>query len=231
MTLEPQRTPLGLPEPTALLYLRVSTPGQVNTDYDPEGISIPAQRAACTAQGEPTGSRRSSVSTSSPAAARPAWTSAQPSRRMLERGSGDERRRHLRHRLQAEPDEPQPASTTPSSWHATARVQGVTLVSATERHRRDPGRPTHARHSGRVQRVPLRRGRRRHPLQDGPEGQATAARSAQRQTRLPQRPRTRFEGREIRTVAVDPDRAPLRHAWPSSCTPPATTAWKTSSTN
>jgi site-specific DNA recombinase len=30
----------------AVLYLRVSTPGQVNTDYDPEGISIPAQREA-----------------------------------------------------------------------------------------------------------------------------------------------------------------------------------------
>ena len=31
----------------AVLYLRVSTPSQVNTDYDPEGISIPAQRVAC----------------------------------------------------------------------------------------------------------------------------------------------------------------------------------------
>ncbi len=30
----------------ALLYLRVSTRGQVDTDYDPEGISIPAQRQA-----------------------------------------------------------------------------------------------------------------------------------------------------------------------------------------
>src|SRR5437879_615000 len=30
----------------ALLYLRVSTPSQVNTDYNPEGISIPAQREA-----------------------------------------------------------------------------------------------------------------------------------------------------------------------------------------
>jgi site-specific DNA recombinase len=30
----------------AALYLRVSTPGQVNTDYNPEGISIPAQREA-----------------------------------------------------------------------------------------------------------------------------------------------------------------------------------------
>ncbi|WP_187684703.1 recombinase family protein [Nocardia wallacei] len=34
------------PGTRTLLYLRVSTPGQVNTDYDPEGISIPAQRVA-----------------------------------------------------------------------------------------------------------------------------------------------------------------------------------------
>ena len=32
---------------TAVLYLRVSTVEQVKTDYDPEGISIPAQREAC----------------------------------------------------------------------------------------------------------------------------------------------------------------------------------------
>ncbi len=31
----------------AVIYLRVSSPGQVKTDYDPEGISIPAQRVAC----------------------------------------------------------------------------------------------------------------------------------------------------------------------------------------
>ena len=30
----------------AVAYLRVSTPGQVNTDYDPEGLSIPSQRVA-----------------------------------------------------------------------------------------------------------------------------------------------------------------------------------------
>ena len=34
------------PRKRAVLYLRVSTPGQVNTDYNPEGISIPAQREA-----------------------------------------------------------------------------------------------------------------------------------------------------------------------------------------
>lgn len=31
----------------AVLYLRVSTKSQVNTDYDPEGISLPAQRQSC----------------------------------------------------------------------------------------------------------------------------------------------------------------------------------------
>jgi site-specific DNA recombinase len=31
----------------AVIYLRVSSAAQVNTDYDPEGISIPAQRLAC----------------------------------------------------------------------------------------------------------------------------------------------------------------------------------------
>lgn len=36
------------PGSRAVIYLRVSSPGQVNTDYDPEGISIPAQRVACT---------------------------------------------------------------------------------------------------------------------------------------------------------------------------------------
>ncbi len=42
-------TPTGgtFAAPTAVIYLRVSTPSQVKTDYDPEGISIPAQREAC----------------------------------------------------------------------------------------------------------------------------------------------------------------------------------------
>ena len=36
----------------AVFYLRVSTTSQVKTDYDPEGISIPAQRAACQRKAE-----------------------------------------------------------------------------------------------------------------------------------------------------------------------------------
>ena len=37
---------------TAVLYLRVSSTAQVHTDYDPEGISIPAQRKACMRKAE-----------------------------------------------------------------------------------------------------------------------------------------------------------------------------------
>jgi site-specific DNA recombinase len=47
--IEPQAPehPLDVPPARAALYLRVSSPGQVRTDYDPEGLSLPAQRTAC----------------------------------------------------------------------------------------------------------------------------------------------------------------------------------------
>src|SRR5438552_1414949 len=41
------KTVLSTAPKRAVLYLRVSTLGQVNNDYNPEGISIPAQREAC----------------------------------------------------------------------------------------------------------------------------------------------------------------------------------------
>jgi site-specific DNA recombinase len=39
----------------AVLYLRVSGQSQVNTDYDPEGLSIPAQRTSCERKAEQMG--------------------------------------------------------------------------------------------------------------------------------------------------------------------------------
>ena len=39
----------------AVLYLRVSSQSQVNTDYDPEGLSIPAQRTSCERKAEQMG--------------------------------------------------------------------------------------------------------------------------------------------------------------------------------
>ena len=43
------------PGSRAVIYLRVSSKGQVNTDYDPEGISIPAQRISCQRKAEALG--------------------------------------------------------------------------------------------------------------------------------------------------------------------------------
>ncbi|GAA3830504.1 recombinase family protein [Brevibacterium ammoniilyticum] len=43
------------PGSRAVIYLRVSSKGQVNTDYDPEGISIPAQRTSCERKAEALG--------------------------------------------------------------------------------------------------------------------------------------------------------------------------------
>jgi len=43
------------PGSRAVIYLRVSSKGQVNTDYDPEGISIPAQRLSCQRKAEALG--------------------------------------------------------------------------------------------------------------------------------------------------------------------------------
>lgn len=43
------------PGSRAVIYLRVSSKGQVNTDYDPEGISIPAQRIPCQRKAEALG--------------------------------------------------------------------------------------------------------------------------------------------------------------------------------
>ncbi len=53
---EPIRASPGAePGTRAVIYLRVSSTGQVNTDYDPEGNSIPAQRVACLRKAEQLG--------------------------------------------------------------------------------------------------------------------------------------------------------------------------------
>jgi site-specific DNA recombinase len=39
--------PLRITGTDSVRYLRVSSPGQVETEYNPEGISLPAQREAC----------------------------------------------------------------------------------------------------------------------------------------------------------------------------------------
>ena len=44
---QPAANEIATARTRAVIYLRVSTPSQVKTDYNPEGISLPAQRDAC----------------------------------------------------------------------------------------------------------------------------------------------------------------------------------------
>jgi len=102
---------------------------------------------------------------------------------------------------------------------AHAVAQGDAHIGTGE-HRRNAGRPAHARHSGGVQRVPVERGWRGHQLQNGTEGQERRNADASQDRLL--NVRDQIDGHEIRTVAVDPERAPfIRLA--SSSRRPATT--------
>ncbi len=47
-----RRRESGADRKKAAILLRVSSPGQVRTDYDPEGLSLPAQRTACERKAE-----------------------------------------------------------------------------------------------------------------------------------------------------------------------------------
>lgn len=46
---------MNAPGARCVLYLRVSSKSQVDTDFDPEGLSIPAQRAICKRKAESLG--------------------------------------------------------------------------------------------------------------------------------------------------------------------------------
>ena len=44
---------------SAVIYLRVSSPGQVDKSFDPEGYSIPSQRERCRQYADQLGARLS----------------------------------------------------------------------------------------------------------------------------------------------------------------------------
>jgi site-specific DNA recombinase len=202
MSSEPQRTPLGLTEPTAVLYLRVSTPSQVNTDYDPEGISIPSQREACLRKAAQLGARviaeyiepgRSATSMDK----RPAFQA------MLERVRCERDATYIivhklsrmnRNRLDD------------ALVLASLRKYKTTLVSATESIDDTP--------VGQLMHGILAAFNEYRSAEDGADIRYKMGQKAKRGGTLGRAKlgylnvRDRFEGREIRTVTVDPDRAP-----------------------
>jgi site-specific DNA recombinase len=57
LTTRPDTEIASSTQPTAVMYLRVSSDGQVNKAHDPEGYSIPAQREACQRHAQRLGAR------------------------------------------------------------------------------------------------------------------------------------------------------------------------------
>lgn len=188
----------------AVVYLRVSSAAQVNTDYDPEGISIPAQRTSCERKvaqmdgveivGEYVEPGRSGTSMEG----RPAFQS------MLQR-IRDERdvdyvviyklSRMNRNRLDD------------ALVMAQLRQHGVTLVSATEMIDETP--------EGQLMHGVLASFNEFRSAADGADIRYKMREKAKRGGTVSRAPlgytnvRETFEGREISTVAIDPVRGPL----------------------
>ena len=190
------------PNPTAVLYLRVSTASQVNTDYDPEGISIPAQREACLRKATQLGAQvieeyiepgRTATSMDK----RPAFQS------MLERI-----------RIQRDVDYVIVYKLSRMNRNrlddafvlSRLRTYRANLISATESIDETP--------VGQLMHGILAAFNEYRSAEDGADIRYKMGEKAKRGGTLGRAKlgylnvRERFEGREVRTVAIDPDRAP-----------------------
>jgi site-specific DNA recombinase len=188
----------------AIAYLRVSTTSQVNTDYDPEGISIPAQRKACErkiAQMENVilvDEYREPGASGTSMDKRPAFQA-------------------MLHRIRTERDVDIVVIYKLSRMNrnrlddaltiAELRKYGVQLVSATESIDETP--------VGQLMHGILASFNEFRSAEDGADIRYKMGEKAKRGGTLGRAPlgylnvRENFEGREIRTVAIDPERAPL----------------------
>ncbi|OBA44386.1 resolvase, partial [Nocardia sp. 852002-20019_SCH5090214] len=191
------------PGTRAVIYLRVSSPGQVKTDYDPEGQSIPAQRVKCQQKAEQLGL------TIVDEYIEPGRTATEMSKRVAFQ--------RLLARVRAERDIDYVIVYKLSRMArnriddaivmADLRKRGVTLISATESIDDTPvGQLMHgilatfneyqSRESGAD--IAYKMGQK---ARNG--GTIGRARLGYRNVI------DRFDGREIRTIATDPERAPL----------------------
>jgi site-specific DNA recombinase len=195
--------PDARPPRRAVLYLRVSTPSQVNTDYDPEGLSIPAQRTACERKAaqinasivdeysEPgrSGTRMES---------RPAF------QEMLERIKRD---RDVDYVIVYKLSRMNRNRVDDALVLMSLRKYGVSLISATESIDETP--------VGQLMHGILAAFNEFRSAEDGADIKYKMGEKARRGGTLGRAPlgyqniRDRFEGREVRSVAIDPERAPF----------------------
>jgi site-specific DNA recombinase len=191
------------PGTRAVVYLRVSSSGQVNTDYDPEGISIPAQRVACVRKIDQLGLNIVGEYVE-PGRSATEITKRIKFQEMLARIRQDKDvdfvivyklSRFARNRIDD------------AIVMADLRKRGVTLISATEHIDDTP--------VGRLMHGILAAFNEYRSDEDGADIAYKMGEKAKKGGTLGRAPIgylnviDRTEGREIRTVAIDPERAPL----------------------
>ena len=189
----------------AVIYLRVSSVGQVNTDYDPEGISIPAQREACRrkaaqlgveipADGEYVEPGRSGTNMEQ----RPAFQA------MLERLRTE---RDVKYVIVYKLSRMNRNRVDDALVLVSLRRYHVTLISATESIDETP--------VGQLMHGILAAFNEYRSAEDGADIRYKMREKAKRGGTLGRAPigyinvRERFEGREVRTVVIDDSRGPL----------------------
>ena len=209
---------------TAVLYLRVSTASQVNTDYDPEGLSIPTQRKICLAKAKQLGITivdeyvelgRSGTKTVN----RPEFQAMLE--RLHTRGDVDCVMVYKLSRLNR-------SRFDDAVTMMELRKANVTLISATENIDETP--------EGQLVHGMLAAVNEYRSAADGADIRIKLLRKIEQGGTIGPAPLgylniiETIEGRRINTIGLDPERAPSS-AKPSSSTPPATTPASTSSRN
>nr|WP_307333938.1 recombinase family protein [Microbacterium sp. SORGH_AS_1204] len=191
------------PGTRAVVYVRVSSKGQLNTDYDPEGISIPAQRAACTRKADQLGLTVIGEYVE-PGRSATEMTKRVAFQQMLERIRRErdvdyvivhKLSRFARNRLDD------------AIVMADLKKRGVTLISATEQIDNTP--------EGQLMHGILATFNQYRSAADGADIAYKMGQKAKTGGTLGRAPigylntLDRVDGREIRSVAIDPERAPF----------------------
>ncbi len=187
----------------AVLYLRVSSKKQVTTDFDPEGISLPAQRKSCERKAEQLGLEIVDEYIE------PGVSGTETSRRVAFQ--------QMLERIRTEKDVDYVIIYKLSRLHrnrldeaftmAELRKRGVTLLSATEHIDDTP--------TGRLMQGILSAFNEFRSAEDGADIAYKLGEKAKKGGTISRAPLgyvnvgQRVEDREVRTVALDPDRAPL----------------------
>jgi site-specific DNA recombinase len=191
------------PGTRAVLYLRVSSKGQVDTDYDPEGISLPAQRQSCMRKAEQLGLTVIGEYLE-PGRSATEMTKRVEFQRMLERIS---RQRDIDYVIVHDLSRFARNRIDDAIVMADLKKRGVILISATESIDATP--------VGQLMHGLLAAFNEYRSAKDGAEVSAKMGQKAMNGGTLGRAPlgylnvTDNIEGRRINTVAVDPERAPF----------------------